>query len=82
MIESAWDKGINDTGRVETGGIRGTRKYIGTPEARKFYKAKSHLLTVAGSSAVGKPGNRVSIFSALFLVTTLTCFQMRSQRIQ
>ena len=32
LIEDAWDKGVNSDGRVETGGIRGTRKYIGTPE--------------------------------------------------
>lgn len=32
MIEQAWDLGFNSTGRIETGGIRGTRKYIGTPE--------------------------------------------------
>jgi hypothetical protein len=32
FIEQAWDHGINAQGRVETGGIRGTRKYIGTPE--------------------------------------------------
>ncbi|SPQ21693.1 fa9a5c6c-dce3-4cae-b8b9-54acbdfda4b4 [Thermothielavioides terrestris] len=32
-IETAWDRGINAEGRIETGGIRGTRKYIGTPEA-------------------------------------------------
>lgn len=32
MIERAWDMGFNSTGRIETGGIRGTRKYIGTPE--------------------------------------------------
>ena len=32
MIESAWDRGFNSLGRIETGGIRGTRKYIGTPE--------------------------------------------------
>jgi hypothetical protein len=31
-IEHAWDLGINAQGRVETGGIRGTRKYIGTPD--------------------------------------------------
>ena len=31
-IETAWDLGINSQGRVETGGIRGTRKYIGTPD--------------------------------------------------
>ncbi|KAH3906949.1 hypothetical protein HBI56_113240 [Parastagonospora nodorum] len=37
LIESAWDKGINTIGRVQTGGIRGTRKYIGTPEAQAFF---------------------------------------------
>lgn len=31
-IELAWDMGFNSTGRTETGGIRGTRKFIGTPE--------------------------------------------------
>jgi hypothetical protein len=31
-IEHAWDLGINAQGRIETGGIRGTRKYIGTPD--------------------------------------------------
>ncbi|GIZ44049.1 hypothetical protein CKM354_000725800 [Cercospora kikuchii] len=33
MIESAWDAGINSHGRIATGGIRGSRKHIGTPEA-------------------------------------------------
>lgn len=32
MIEKAWDRGFNSTGRAETGGIIGTRKFIGTPE--------------------------------------------------
>ncbi len=36
LIEIAWDKGINSASRVETGGIRGTRKYIGTPEVPKL----------------------------------------------
>lgn len=36
-IEFAWDMGINSQGRVETGGIRGTRKYIGTPDVRPFF---------------------------------------------
>ncbi|KAF1985995.1 DUF1671-domain-containing protein [Aulographum hederae CBS 113979] len=35
-IEEGWDKGFNTSGRVETGGIRGTRKFIGTPEAQAF----------------------------------------------
>lgn len=42
MIESAWDQGFNPMGRIETGGIRGTRKYIGTPEV-------DHLVKFAGS---------------------------------
>ena len=35
MIETAWDMGFNPMGRIETGGIRGTRKYIGTPEVNQ-----------------------------------------------
>lgn len=34
LIEQAWDQGINHIGRIQTGGIRGTRKYIGTPEVK------------------------------------------------
>lgn len=36
LIEAAWDQGINAQGRFETGGIRGTRKFIGTPEVQPF----------------------------------------------
>ncbi|EHL01694.1 putative Zinc finger with UFM1-specific peptidase domain protein [Glarea lozoyensis 74030] len=36
-IEMAWDLGINVQGRDETGGIRGTRKYIGTSEAQAMF---------------------------------------------
>ncbi len=36
FVERAWDLGINKQGRLETGGIRGTRKYIGTPEVGVF----------------------------------------------
>ncbi|PMD43403.1 DUF1671-domain-containing protein [Hyaloscypha variabilis F] len=36
-IENAWDLGINAQGRIETGGIRGTRKYIGTPDAQAMF---------------------------------------------
>lgn len=32
-IEAAWDQGICPRGRAETGGIRMTRKHIGTVEA-------------------------------------------------
>lgn len=36
-VESAWDNGINTQGRIETGGIKGTRKYIGTPEVSRIH---------------------------------------------
>lgn len=39
MIESAWDHGFCTTARFETGGIRGTRKYIGTPEAQALFES-------------------------------------------
>ena len=32
MIEDAWVQGFNESGRVQTGGIKATRKHIGTPE--------------------------------------------------
>ncbi|KAL2211948.1 DUF1671-domain-containing protein [Sarocladium strictum] len=37
LIENAWDHGHNSHGRQETGGIRGTRKFIGTPEAQALF---------------------------------------------
>ena len=39
MIENAWDMGFNATGKIETGGIRLTRKYIGTPEAQALFQS-------------------------------------------
>ncbi|KAE8552853.1 hypothetical protein EYB25_004232 [Talaromyces marneffei] len=39
MIEQAWDMGFNSSGRIETGGIKGTRKYIGTPEAQALFQS-------------------------------------------
>jgi len=43
-IEEAWDFGINTVGRIETGGVRGTRKYIGTPEVSRIF---SSILTAS-----------------------------------
>ncbi|KAK5706709.1 hypothetical protein LTR97_001699 [Elasticomyces elasticus] len=36
-IEQAWSNGILSHGRRETGGIRGTRKWIGTSEATAYF---------------------------------------------
>ena len=47
LIENAWDDGFNSQGRSETGGVKGTRKYIGTPEVRLHVNisTRSGLLT-------------------------------------
>ncbi|KAB5575896.1 peptidase family C78-domain-containing protein [Coniochaeta sp. 2T2.1] len=37
-IEAAWDAGINSQGRAETGGVKMTRKYIGTLEASAVFR--------------------------------------------
>ena len=42
MIEEAWDHDFNPNGRLQTGGIRNTRKHIGTQEASS---ALAYLLT-------------------------------------
>lgn len=63
MIEDAWDAGINLEGRIETGGIRGTRKYIGTPEVRYRYKPRklSKTNNSSGSSIIYQSGSLVRV---------------------
>ena len=39
LIETAWDMGFNSNARIETGGIKNTRKYIGTPEAQALFQS-------------------------------------------
>lgn len=60
LIENAWDRGFNPMGRIETGGIRGTRKYIGTPEVNDHRRKRRDSLTLQGSSAITKLAHRVS----------------------
>ncbi|KAF2153398.1 hypothetical protein K461DRAFT_278211 [Myriangium duriaei CBS 260.36] len=40
-IEKAWEAGHNSHGRIETGGIVGTRKHIGTSEAEALLQSLS-----------------------------------------
>lgn len=49
LIEKAWDAGINADGRVQTGGIRGTRKHIGTPEVRTRAAPRDISLIITSS---------------------------------
>lgn len=39
LIENAWDRNFNSSARIETGGIRGTRKHIGTPEVQALLQS-------------------------------------------
>ena len=57
MIEEAWDQGFNESGRAQTGGIRGTRKHIGTPEVWPTFQT---------DAAVGHP---FYVYKALFVAS-------------
>ena len=61
LIELAWDQGFNAPSRIETGGIRGTRKYIGTPEVSRNISIRLSTLTSQGSSTAAKSAYRVSL---------------------
>ncbi|KUI58842.1 Zinc finger with UFM1-specific peptidase domain protein [Cytospora mali] len=56
FIEDAWDKGINKQGRVETGGVRGSRKYIGTPEAQAMFVSLGVPCEAQGFKNKTEPG--------------------------
>ncbi len=51
MIEDGWARGMNAYGLVQTGGIRGTRKHIGTPEVCNAFC----YLTLSSIPPIGRP---------------------------
>ena len=61
LIENAWDNGINAQGRAETGGIKGTRKYIGTPEVvdPAYMPLSANGLQNTGTGCVPEPKHTV-----------------------
>ena len=73
MIESAWDMGFNSSGRAETGGIKDTRKFIGTPEVSLLVDINYPLYTneYPGTSTFHEPRNSVSYLTC-FVLTPLT----------
>ncbi|KGY14906.1 hypothetical protein PABG_12181 [Paracoccidioides brasiliensis Pb03] len=50
LIEQAWDLGFNSSARIETGGIKGTRKYIGTSEAQALFLSLGIVCTAGAFS--------------------------------
>ncbi|KAF2184699.1 DUF1671-domain-containing protein [Zopfia rhizophila CBS 207.26] len=65
LIERAWDKGINEIGRQQTGGIRDTRKYIGTPEAQALFL--SSQIDCAVEMLNDSPDGQIEAHEQLFL---------------
>ncbi|KAI3114773.1 hypothetical protein CBS147333_1928 [Penicillium roqueforti] len=63
MIESAWDMGFNSSGRAETGGIKNTRKFIGTPEAQALFMS---LGIRCEARSLSESGN-VRAYEALYI---------------
>lgn len=66
MIEDAWDQGFNESGRVETGGIRMTRKYIGTPEAQAVLLSLNIAAEAQAFSADNKGGAYTAMMEAIW----------------
>ncbi|KAI0459755.1 peptidase family C78-domain-containing protein [Xylaria acuta] len=64
-IENAWDMGINASGRIETGGIRGTRKYIGTPEAQAMFVGLKISCEVEGFKSPEHGAAEAALFASV-----------------
>ncbi|KAI5862841.1 peptidase family C78-domain-containing protein [Durotheca rogersii] len=75
-IEKAWDMGINTQGRIETGGVKGTRKYIGTPEQNFLIPTEYLLLTAARASRCEAQAfkNTVPDVAAALLLDTVRAY--------
>ncbi|KAF3046170.1 hypothetical protein E8E11_004006 [Didymella keratinophila] len=67
LIERAWDKGINHIGRIQTGGIKDTRKYIGTPEAQALFLSSEINCAVEMFSDTKLPHGKVHAHDHLLL---------------
>lgn len=80
LIENAWDHGHNSHGRLETGGIKGTRKFIGTPEVRNVQHSVGRVINLqAGSSIVLWVGNKVTASSQYQVEPTLITYRCTSR---
>lgn len=75
IIEQAWEMGFNSTGRIETGGIKGTRKYIGTPEAQALFLSLGIKSVDFGSGSCY--ANALSVAKQMPLPRATRCTPMR-----
>ncbi|KAI5461052.1 peptidase family C78-domain-containing protein [Mariannaea sp. PMI_226] len=65
LIENAWDMGFNSQGRIETGGVKGTRKYIGTPEAQAVFLSLAIPCSVQAFKDQQHNNARAALFEAI-----------------
>ncbi|KAF4964114.1 hypothetical protein FSARC_7944 [Fusarium sarcochroum] len=65
LIENAWDMGINAQGRAETGGVKGTRKYIGTPEAQAVFRSLEITCSVQAFKDKERGKSKHRLFEAI-----------------
>lgn len=64
-IEQAWDADVCPYGRIETGGVRGTRKWIGTHEALAYFTFTGVKVDALSFKEGDGPGESVSAVSDL-----------------
>ena len=79
LIEDAWDNGINADGRNEMGGIKGTRKHIGTPEVCLafticFSRSIQNIVATMGSLFIESAGLNSLLENLNLNVIVLTTF--------
>ncbi|KAL4890398.1 peptidase family C78-domain-containing protein [Aspergillus ambiguus] len=81
MIENAWDMGYNSVGRVETGGIRGTRKYIGTPEAQALFMSLEIQCEASSIAKTNETPAHDSLFANIAAYFRQTCSMDRDSKV-
>lgn len=64
-IEQAWDNGICSFGRIETGGILNTRKWIGTNEAVAYFTQTSIRVEALSFKTEENDNNKAAAASSL-----------------
>lgn len=88
FIEQAWDMGINARGRIETGGVKGSRKYIGTPEVRGRQLRKRHGRVRCSHTHTGRtgtshvPGSQHTVSTGNPLLTPSPRFRLKIDRVR
>ncbi|KAK4557085.1 hypothetical protein LTR86_006066 [Recurvomyces mirabilis] len=78
-IEAAWDRGFNPHGRIQTGGIGGTRKHIGSSEVEALLLSLG--IECVGSAFTGSNAwSELLDFAETYFFSTLAAVSGEKQR--